>query len=61
MILGTEGHRAAGTSENDTPSTTTISTASAFDGKSGSRNAKLRWQAIMITAPSMSIVALLPR
>ena len=61
MIFGTEGQSAAGTSENDTPSVTTSSSASHFEGKSGSRKAKLRWQAIMMTAPTMSIVAPLPR
>ena len=60
MIFGTLGHSAAGTSENDTPSVTTSVSASHCDGKSGSRNAKLRWQPVMMMAPIISIVAPLP-
>ena len=32
IILGTEGHNAAGTNENDTPRMAIIATANAFEG-----------------------------
>ena len=60
MIFGTEGQRAAGTSEKLTPRITMSVTARPFEGKAGSRKAKLRWHAIMITEPIISIVAPLP-
>ena len=60
MIFGTEGQSAAGTSEKLTPRITISVTASHFDGNAGSRNAKHRWQAIMITEPIINIDAPLP-
>ena len=60
MIFGTEGQRAAGTRENDTPSVTISTSANALLGNAGSRNAKLRWHTIMMMAPAISIDAPFP-
>ena len=60
IIFGTDGHKAAGTNENDTPRIAMIATANTFDGKIGKRNAKLRWQAIIMSEPTISIDAALP-
>ena len=60
MIFGTDGQRAAGTRENDTPRVTMRMRASTLLGNAGRMNAKLRWQTIMMMAPSISIEAPLP-
>ena len=60
MIFGTDGHKAAGTNENETPRIAMIATAKALDGNIGRTKAKLRWQAIMMNEPIMSIEAALP-
>ena len=60
IIFGTLGHKAAGTSEKLTPRITMSSTANHLCGNTGSRNAKLRWQAIMMTAPAISMEAPFP-
>ncbi len=61
MSFGTEGHRAAGTSENDMPRMIMAAYASSMLGNPGSTSAKIRWHAIIRIAPQMSIVAPLPR
>ena len=60
MIFGTEGQRAAGTREKDTPNVTMRMRARALLGNAGRMNAKLRWHTIIMMAPSMSIEAPLP-
>ena len=60
MIFGTDGHRAAGTSENETPNVTMSMRASVLLGNAGRTHAKPRWQTIMMIAPSISIEAPLP-
>ena len=42
MIFGTDGHKAAGTNENETPRIAMIAIANPLDGNAGSKNAKLR-------------------